>query len=64
MFNFNIQGDGGEDVCCSLEASHLEITSDQEDGKFSAGYIDEFMDKLKMFFVGGLVFPSTHMKRR
>ena len=51
-------------MCCSLENSHLEISNKQDDGKFSPGYIDDFMNELKVFFIGGLVLPSIHMKRR
>ena len=63
FFDF-IAGDGGEDVCCSLESSHLEITNVQDDGSFEPDYIDFFMANLKVFFLGGLAFPSVHMKQR
>ena len=63
-FYLFIAGDGGEDVCCSLETSHLEISNDQDDGSFTPGYIDEFMANIKVFFLGGLAFPSVHMKQR
>ena len=57
-------GDGGEDVSCTLEPCHLEITNTEAEGKFSAEYITEFMDQLKSFFIGGLVYPRLQMGMR
>ena len=52
-------GDGGEDISCRLEAAHLEI-EEQGSGVFPAHYVDEFLVKLKCFFLEGLVFPRRH----
>ena len=57
-------GDGGEDVCCTLENVHLEETNKEAGGKFPANYVDEFINSLNCFFVGGLVYPSQHMRQR
>ena len=56
-------GDGGEDVCCTLDSTHLTV-SDNSQGIFSAQYVDDFLSRLKCFFIGGLVFPRTHLKTR
>lgn len=56
-------GDGGEDVSCRLEADHLRI-DEEGTGVFPAVYVDEFLDRLKCFFLEGLVFPRRHMDRR
>lgn len=58
-------GDGGEDISCRLESEHLALTSsDASDGSFSPEYVDTFLNKLKCFFLEGLVFPRTHMDSR
>ena len=57
-------GDGGEDVSCVLEDWHLDVTDTENGGEFSAEYVDEFLDRLRKFFVGGLVFPRLHMGQR
>ena len=57
-------GDGGEDVSCVLEDWHLDITDTDNDGHFDESYLDKFLDDLKTFFVGGLVFPRLHMSQR
>ena len=57
-------GDGGEDVCCTLENFHLEMTNKEAEGKFPAEYVDEFIGSLKCFFIGGFVYPSQHMRQR
>ena len=56
-------GDGGEDICCRLEAEHL-TTSDDTDGVFPSDYVDKFLSDLKCFFLEGLVFPRKHMDSR
>ena len=61
-------GDGGEDISCRLESEHLALTtpdaSEAFDGSFSPEYVDTFLNKLKCFFLEGLVFPRTHMDSR
>ena len=61
-------GDGGEDISCRLESEHLSLTtsdaSEAFDGSFSPEYVDTFLNKLKCFFLEGLVFPRTHMDSR
>ena len=57
-------GDGGEDVCCTLEAFHLDITDTESEGRFPAEYVDGFLERLKCFFISGLVYPSLHMRKR
>ena len=60
---FCFQGDGGEDVSCVLEDWHLDVSS-KDGGQFQESYTDAFLDDLKMFFVGGLVYPRLHMGQR
>ena len=57
-------GDGGEDVSCTLEACHLEISNTEAEGKFPAEYVTDFLDQLKTFFIGGLVYPRLQMGMR
>ena len=59
-------GDGSEDVSCVIEGRHLDIDEEISDtlGEFPAQYVDEFKDRLKQFFIGGLVYPRLHMNRR
>ena len=59
-----ILGDGGEDVSCTLEAFHLDITNKESEGSFPAEHVDRFLERLKCFFIGGLVYPSLHMRKR
>lgn len=61
---YSFLGDGGEDVCCTLEAFHLDITNTESEGRFPAEYVDGFLERVKTFFVGGLVYPSLHMRKR
>ena len=56
-------GDGGEDVSCVLEDYHLDVTRD-DNGQFDSSYVETFLDELKIFFVGGLVYPRLHMSQR
>ena len=42
----------------------MEITDTDNDGHFDESYLDKFLDDLKTFFVGGLVFPRLHMSQR
>ena len=56
-------GDGGEDVSCVLEDWHLDV-SRGDGGVFEASYVDTFLDELKIFFIGALVYPRLHMGQR
>ena len=57
-------GDGGEDISCALEDCHLETSLVDTRGEHCASYVDTFLDQLKIFMVGGIVYPSTHTRRR
>ena len=57
-------GDGGEDISCSLEDNHLEQSMTDSGGEHPSSYIDAFLDNLKIFIIGGIVYPSTHTRRR
>ena len=50
-------GDGGEDVSCVLEDWHMNV-SRGDGGVFDASfYVETFLDELKIFFIGALVYP-------
>ena len=48
-------------MSCVLEDWHLDVTSG---GEFDASYVDTFLDDLKKFFIGALVYPRLHMGQR
>ena len=65
ILHYNI-GDGGEDICCTLDKVHLTPTSASSDetGKFSQVEASQFLEEIKTFFVSKLVFPRLSAKLR
>jgi len=56
--------DGGEDICVTLKKEHMEVSSGFEDGIFTPEDATSFVDSLKIFHIGALVYPRLHFDQK